>query len=104
MFQHARIDDADRLLDVGTGSGYGAALAARRLSDEQVTSVDVDLYLTEIARKRLSEAASHPRSTPSTRPGTCRTSPRASTGSSPPYPYAPSPQAGFGCSAPAVGW
>ncbi|MGW5449363.1 hypothetical protein, partial [Streptomyces asiaticus] len=27
MFQHARIDDGDRLLDVGTGSGYGAALA-----------------------------------------------------------------------------
>ncbi|MFD8455518.1 methyltransferase domain-containing protein [Streptomyces antimycoticus] len=60
MFQHARIDDGDRLLDVGTGSGYGAALAARRLSDKQVTSVDVDLYLTEIARKRMSEAGVAP--------------------------------------------
>ncbi|MFE9069454.1 methyltransferase domain-containing protein, partial [Streptomyces violaceusniger] len=60
MFQHARLDDGDRLLDVGTGSGYGAALAARRLSDEQVTSVDVDPYLTEAARKRASEAGVAP--------------------------------------------
>ncbi|WP_413116377.1 protein-L-isoaspartate O-methyltransferase family protein [Streptomyces sp. CY1] len=60
MFQHAHIGDGDRLLDVGTGSGYGAALAARRLSDEQVTSVDVDGYLTEAARKRMSEAGVAP--------------------------------------------
>jgi protein-L-isoaspartate O-methyltransferase len=32
MFQYARIDDGDELLDVGTGSGYGAALAAYRLN------------------------------------------------------------------------
>ncbi|MFE6408543.1 methyltransferase domain-containing protein [Streptomyces sp. NPDC057837] len=53
MFQHARIDDGDELLDVGTGSGYGAALAARRLGAEAVTSVDIDHYLVEAARDRL---------------------------------------------------
>lgn len=60
MFQHARIDDGDYLLDVGTGSGYGAAVAARRLSNEQVTSVDVDPYLVEAARLRLAEARVDP--------------------------------------------
>ncbi|MGV9855865.1 methyltransferase domain-containing protein [Streptomyces sp. NPDC003442] len=43
-----------------TGSGYGAALAARRLSDERVTSVDVDPYLTEAVRKRVGEAGVAP--------------------------------------------
>ncbi|MET7479513.1 methyltransferase domain-containing protein [Streptomyces sp. NPDC005648] len=53
MFQHARIDDGDELLDVGTGSGYGTALAASRLGGGAVTSVDVDPYLVEAARERL---------------------------------------------------
>jgi protein-L-isoaspartate O-methyltransferase len=53
MFQHARMDDGDELLDVGTGSGYGTALAARRLGSEAVKSVDVDSYLVDVARDRL---------------------------------------------------
>ncbi|MGW1077798.1 methyltransferase domain-containing protein [Streptomyces sp. NPDC002537] len=60
MFQHARIGDDDTLLDVGTGSGYGAALAARRLGSERVTSVDVDPYLMEAARDRLDRIGRHP--------------------------------------------
>ncbi|MFC4032621.1 methyltransferase domain-containing protein [Streptomyces polygonati] len=42
-----------RVLDVGTGSGYSAALFARQLGDDNVTSVDVDPYLVEAARTRL---------------------------------------------------
>lgn len=61
MFRHAHINDGDRLLDVGTGSGYGAALAARRLSEEQVISVDVDPYLVDAARDRAAQAGLHPR-------------------------------------------
>lgn len=53
MLEHAQIDDGDELLDVGTGSGYGAALAAQELGDAAVTSVDVDPYLVEAARDRL---------------------------------------------------
>lgn len=53
MFQHVRMDDGDELLDVGTGSGYGAALAAQRLGSEAVKSVDVDHHLVELARDRL---------------------------------------------------
>lgn len=60
MFQHARIDDGDELLDVGTGSGYGTALACHRLGDRAVMSVDVDPYLVEAARERLDECGLKP--------------------------------------------
>ncbi|MET9529621.1 protein-L-isoaspartate(D-aspartate) O-methyltransferase [Streptomyces sp. NPDC006649] len=60
MFQHARLDDDDTLLDVGTGSGYGTALACMRLGHDQVTSVDVDSYLTEAAGCRLAEVGLRP--------------------------------------------
>ncbi|MFG2679161.1 methyltransferase domain-containing protein [Streptomyces sp. NPDC048392] len=63
MFQHARIDDGDELLDVGTGSGYGTALAAYRLGDEAVTSIDVDPYLVEAARDRLATIGLRPKVT-----------------------------------------
>ncbi|MDQ1022507.1 protein-L-isoaspartate O-methyltransferase [Streptomyces umbrinus] len=53
MFQHARLGALDELLDVGTGSGYGTALACHRLGDLQVTSIDVDPYLVDTARERL---------------------------------------------------
>ncbi|MEU5428296.1 50S ribosomal protein L11 methyltransferase [Streptomyces olivoreticuli] len=60
MFQHARLGADDTLLDVGTGSGYGAALAACRLGEERVTSVDVDPYLVETARDRLDRIGHRP--------------------------------------------
>jgi protein-L-isoaspartate O-methyltransferase len=60
MFQHARMDDGDELLDVGTGSGYGTALAARRLGSEAVKSVDIDHHLVELARDRLDLIDLHP--------------------------------------------
>ncbi|MFI5694838.1 methyltransferase domain-containing protein [Kribbella sp. NPDC051586] len=46
-------DDQSQVLDVGTGSGYSAALLAHRLGNNQVTSIDVDPYLVDIARERL---------------------------------------------------
>jgi SAM-dependent methyltransferase len=53
MYRHARMYDGADVLDVGTGSGYGCALLTRRLGGEHVTSIDVDAYLTGIARQRL---------------------------------------------------
>lgn len=61
MLRHAMLGDGMDVLDVGTGSGYGAALLAARLGDEHVTSVDVDPYLVAAATGRLAEAGLHPR-------------------------------------------
>ncbi|MFI8093888.1 protein-L-isoaspartate(D-aspartate) O-methyltransferase [Streptomyces sp. NPDC086080] len=60
MYRHAMIGDDSRVL-VTTGSGYGTALLCRRLGGEDlVTSVDVDPYLVEVARGRLSQVGLHP--------------------------------------------
>src|SRR5260221_3686594 len=53
MYRHAGVTDGVDVLDVGTGSGYGCALLARRLGDHHVTSVDVDGYLVKAAAERL---------------------------------------------------
>ncbi|MFI5063272.1 MAG: methyltransferase domain-containing protein [Streptosporangiales bacterium] len=60
MYQHAQLGDGADILDVGTGSGYGCALLARRLGDQHVTSIDIDSYLTEAAARRLDQAGLHP--------------------------------------------
>jgi protein-L-isoaspartate O-methyltransferase len=62
MYRRARICDGADVLDVGTGSGYGAALLARRLGAAHVTTIDIDPYLTRVARERLESAASARRS------------------------------------------
>ena len=48
------------ILDVGTGSGYGCALLARRLGDHRVTSVDVDDHQVKAAAERLAGIGLHP--------------------------------------------
>ncbi|MFE2292742.1 methyltransferase domain-containing protein [Streptomyces sp. NPDC059452] len=61
MAHRLDVKPGQRVLDVGTGSGYSAALFARRLGDDNVTSVDVDPYLVEAARTRLAEFGRTPR-------------------------------------------
>nr|WP_093174008.1 methyltransferase domain-containing protein [Sinosporangium album] len=60
MFGHARLHPGLHVLDVGTGSGYGAALLSRFVGDARVTSVDVDPYLTSVATERLEEIGLYP--------------------------------------------
>lgn len=50
-----RLDLADDMsvLEVGTGTGYNAALLAARLGAEHVVSVEYDATLAEAARRRL---------------------------------------------------
>lgn len=60
MLQTLDLRDAHRVLEVGTGSGYNAALLAERLGDDQVTSIDIDPQLTESARARLADAGYAP--------------------------------------------
>jgi protein-L-isoaspartate O-methyltransferase len=61
MYRRARLVDGAAILDVGTGSGYGAALLALRYGDAQVTSIDVDPYLTQAAGERLDSFGARPR-------------------------------------------
>jgi protein-L-isoaspartate O-methyltransferase len=59
MYRHAMIaDDSDIL--VTTGTGYGTALACRRLGAEHVTSLDVDPYLVTAAANRLHDIGLRP--------------------------------------------
>jgi protein-L-isoaspartate O-methyltransferase len=59
MYRHAMITDESDVLCV-TGTGYGTALLTRRLTDRQVTSIDVDPYLVEAARERLDLIGAQP--------------------------------------------
>ncbi len=54
------VQDRNTVLEVGTGSGYNAALLCERLGSRQVISIDIDPELLETARTRLSECAYAP--------------------------------------------
>jgi hypothetical protein len=53
MLRHACLTDGDRLLHMGTGSGYGAALAAHRLDPGLVVSAHPDARRADAVRERL---------------------------------------------------
>lgn len=61
MLRHGRITAECSVLDLATGSGYSSALACRRFGDANVTTMDVDPYLTEVAAARLDSIGLHPR-------------------------------------------
>ncbi|MET7301429.1 methyltransferase domain-containing protein [Embleya sp. NPDC005575] len=61
MFDVAEIEEGMKVLDLGTGSGYSAALLGHRLGDDRVLSVDVDEYLVDVARRRLATFGRVPR-------------------------------------------
>lgn len=55
MLDALDIQDGQRVLELGTGTGYNAALLCHRLGDQAVTSVDVDAGLVDAAGVRLRE-------------------------------------------------
>lgn len=55
MLEALAVADGMNVLEIGTGTGYNAALLAHRLGGGNVTTVDVDPALTGPARERLAE-------------------------------------------------
>lgn len=61
MLEALQVEDGMRVLEIGTGTGYNAALLAERLGSEQVVTVDVDPALTGPAEERLNALGYTPR-------------------------------------------
>lgn len=57
------VADGHRVLEIGTGTGYHAALLSHRLGDTGVTSVDIDPALVGTARDRLAGLGYRPQLT-----------------------------------------
>ena len=53
MLEALDVTETCRVLEIGTGSGYNAALLCERLGSDQVTTVDIDPELVDLARERL---------------------------------------------------
>src|SRR3989442_11698157 len=56
MLEEARLATGDRVLEIGTGSGYHAALVAHMLGPQQVVSIERIPRLAEWARSNLARA------------------------------------------------
>ncbi|MEW2548223.1 methyltransferase domain-containing protein [Streptomyces sp. NPDC047002] len=54
------VREGDRVLEIGAGTGYNAALLAHRLGGDLVTTVDLDPEITESARNHLAAAGYRP--------------------------------------------
>ncbi|WP_405964262.1 methyltransferase domain-containing protein [Streptomyces sp. NBC_00723] len=60
MLAELRVADGDRVLEIGAGTGYNAALLSYRLGEGNVTTVDLDPEITESARRHLEDAGYRP--------------------------------------------
>ncbi len=56
MLEGLDVHEGHRVLEIGTGTGYNAALLAARLGDHAVTTIEIDVTVAEQARATLSAA------------------------------------------------
>jgi protein-L-isoaspartate(D-aspartate) O-methyltransferase len=61
MLARLVVTPGHRVLEIGTGTGYNAALLAHRLGDQAVYSIDLDPALVQAAREHLEEIGLRPR-------------------------------------------
>lgn len=61
MLETLDVHDGHRVLEIGTGTGYNAALLAHRLGDGNVFSLDVDPDFIAAATQRLARIGRRPR-------------------------------------------
>ncbi|MFF0746994.1 methyltransferase domain-containing protein [Streptomyces sp. NPDC004111] len=60
MLDELEVRDGQRVLEIGAGTGYNAALLSHRLGGRNVTTVDLDPEIVESARAHLEEAGYRP--------------------------------------------
>ncbi len=60
MLAALQVTKGVRVLEIGTGTGYNAALLCHRLGPDNVTTVDIDPELVDAARSRLADCGYHP--------------------------------------------
>ncbi|HEY1972638.1 MAG TPA: methyltransferase domain-containing protein [Pseudonocardia sp.] len=60
MLEMLDISDRMRVLEIGTGTGYNAALLTHRLGDKNVFSIDIDPCLVASASRRLADLGYRP--------------------------------------------
>lgn len=60
MLHLLNVEENDRVLEIGTGTGYNTALLCRRLGDSAVASIDIDPVLVAEARDRLDQIGYQP--------------------------------------------
>ncbi|MFE9881959.1 methyltransferase domain-containing protein [Streptomyces sp. NPDC005784] len=60
MLESLDVSESNRILELGTGTGYNAALLCHRLGDANVTSIDINPGLVETAARHLRQAGFNP--------------------------------------------
>lgn len=60
MWEDLDVSDGDRVLEIGTGTGYSTALGCQRLGEQNITSVEVDPTVAANARQSLARAGYKP--------------------------------------------
>jgi protein-L-isoaspartate(D-aspartate) O-methyltransferase len=60
MLETLDVRDGHRVLEIGAGTGYNAALLCHRLGEEHVFAVDIEPDLVGLARQRLARLGYHP--------------------------------------------
>ena len=60
MLETLDVHDGMRVLEIGTGTGYNAALLTHRLGSANVVSIDIDPTLVDHAGQRLTMLGHHP--------------------------------------------